>query len=350
LNVYTLQNDCTVRVGPLFNIPALLLELGCDPGPIFERNGFTLDDFKDTEHRISYLKGSQLIADCVVTAKCEHFGLRLAQMATPSYLGIIGYMSNAASTVGQALKTLVEFMDLHDDGATVALHVEENYSRLSFHIHQPGVSAAAQICDLSVAYMCKIMRSLCGKDWNASQVMVARNRPRDVTPYTRYFRTSVLFDSVSCGIVFPNHYLQIKPPGADELLYHHLELEANLFHQMQHHEIMEMLPSVLQRGLLLNQFSASDIADSFGIQERTLHRRLQSEGTSFRHELDQVRESMSMQLLETSSLPICDIAIALGYADSSGFVRAFHRWVGVSPASWRKQNSIKQAPDHTVSA
>ena len=125
-----------------------------------------------------------------------------------------------------------------------------------------------------------------------------------------------------------------------------LALEANMVHPIQHHEIVGMLPSVLQRGLLLNQFSASDIADAFGIQERTLHRRLQAAGTRFRHELDQVRESLSKQLLETSSLPIYEIAVSLGYADSSGFIRAFHRWTGVSPASWRKRNRSKQAPDH----
>ncbi len=45
------------------------------------------------------------------------------------------------------------------------------------------------------------------------------------------------------------------------------------------------------------------------------------------------------QLLESTSLPVCDIADALGYADSSGFIRAFQRWSGSSPAVWRKRNS-----------
>ena len=59
------------------------------------------------------------------------------------------------------------------------------------------------------------------------------------------------------------------------------------------------------------------------------------------NELDRVRESLSLQLLESSSLPICEIATSLGYADSSGFIRAFQRWTGSSPAAWRKQNSLR---------
>lgn len=338
MTVDTSQQCSTVRVGPLYNIPKLLIDLGCDPEPIFERNGFHPEAFKDTEHRISYLMGSRLLADCVATTNCDHFGLLLGQMASPSYLGVVGFMVNAASTVGQALEALVEYLDLHDEGSTVSLKTEEDYCQLNFQIFQPGVSAAAQICDLSVVIMCKIMRSLCGNDWNATQVQLMKRRPDNAAPYLRYYRTSVLFDSDKCGIVFPRKHLQLAPPGADELLYHHLELEADLLHQMQHRELLEMLPAVLQRGLLLSRFSASDIADEFGMQERTLHRRLQAADTSFRHELDLVRKSLSTQLLESTGLPVYDIAVSLGYADSSGFIRAFQRWTGISPAAWRKQN------------
>lgn len=330
--------ESTVRVGPLVNIPGVLLELGCDPDPVFERAGFNRGELEDTEHRISYEAGRRLLTECVRTTGCEHFGLLLGQMANPSHLGLAGFLIRTASTVGHALQALVENLDLHDGGATCVLLVEENYCRLSFHIHQPGVSASAQIYDMSATIMFKIMRSLCGSDWKASQVLLMRRKPADSTPYTNFFRTSVIFDSEACAILFPSHCLQLKPPMADELLHHHLELEATELHQAQHSELLDTLPAILQRGLFRHQFSVHDIADAYGIQERTLHRRLQSAGTTFRKELDGVRESLSLQLLKSSSLPICDLATSLGYADSSGFIRAFQRWTGFSPASWRRQN------------
>ena len=331
----------TVRAGPLVNIPTLLLKLGCDPDPVFEKAGFEREALEDTEHRISYLKGGRLLAECVAATQCEHFGLMLGKMAGPSHLGVAGFLMLTASTVGQALETLVKNIRLHDEGGTCALDVEADYSQLSFHIHEPDVSAIAQIYDMSAVIMCKTLRSLCGDDWTASQVLLIRKRPVDLTPYTRCFRAPVLFDSDICGIQFSSHCLQLRPPTADKLLYHHLELEAKVLHEMHHHELIDMLPAVLQRGVLLEQCSARDIADAFGLQERTLHRRLQAAGTSFRQELDRVREALSLQLLESSSLPICEIATSLGYADSSGFIRAFQRWTGSSPAAWRKQNNLR---------
>ena len=341
MDMDSLRQDSTFRVGPLANLSKLLGKLSCEPDPIYERAGFRREDFEDTENRISYVSGSRLLADCVTATECDHFGLLLGQMAGPSYLGVAGFLASTASTVGQALQALVDNLDLHDEGGSVALQIEDDYCKLSFSIHQPGVSAVSQIHDMSVVVMYEIMRALCGRDWIASQVHLPRKKPRDLAPHIRYFRTAVLFDARYCGIVFPSHNLQLKPPAADEFLHHHLEQEANLLHQIQHHEIMEILPSVLQKCLLQDQYKAPDIAAALGIHERTLHRRLKSAGTNFRRELDSVRESLSIQLLEVSALPIYEIATSLGYADSSGFIRAFHRWTGFSPASWRKQHKGK---------
>lgn len=332
--------DCTVRVGPFINVPSLLRNLGCDPEPVFQRVGLFETTFADPDHRISYVQAARLLMECADSSACEHFGLLLGQRAGPSHLGVVGFMLRAASTVGQALKAVIEHLCLHDEGGFCSLEIEPDYTRLSYRIHQPGVCAVNQIYDLSAANMCQAMRSLCGSTWNASEVFLVRPKPNNPMPFHQYFRSTLFFNSDSCSIVFPSSVLDYAPPTADELLYHHLELEAEVLHKVRHNDVMDTLPALLQRGLLLDQCSAKDIAAMYAINERTLHRRLNSAGTTFRQELDRTRESLSVQLLEGTSLPICDIATSLGYADSSGFIRAFHRWTGFSPARWRRKNAL----------
>lgn len=323
----------------MVNLASTVGSLGCDPGQLFRQSGFDLEDFQDPDHRLPYIRASQLLARCVEATNCEQLGFLLAQQAGPSHLGVAGFLVRTAPRVEQALQSLVENLDLHDEAGTLTLDVGTEFTSMSFVLNLPGVEAVDQIYDMATVIMYNIMQALCGPDWNAATVRLGRREPEDTAPYRKFFGNILLFDSTVCGISFNNKYLNQKPPTADSLLYQHLEREAREMHALQHQELMEELPAVLRRGLLTEQFAARHIAEVFGLHERTLHRRLRASGTSFRSELDQARKAVSEQLLASTSLQVCDIANALGYADSSGFIRAFQRWSDISPTSWRKQNS-----------
>jgi AraC-like DNA-binding protein len=334
------DNEVTVRVGPMVNLAALIYSLGRDPQPIFGRAGFTVEEFQNPDHRIGYQKTSRLLAGCVEATGCDHLGLLLGMRAEPSHLGLAGFLVRAAPTVERALQALVENLDLHDDGGTSTLRIERDYTTLSYQIHLPGVAASSQIYDLSAAVIYRTMQVLCGPDWTASSVELERREPEKVALYRRFFRTTLYFNSTHSVVTFASSYLVKSTTTADKLLFSHLEEEAQLLHNLHRHDLMEAFPAALVRGLLTEQFSAGAIADRFGIHERTLHRRLRDAGTSFRHELDRARRSVSEQLLGTTSLSVGEVASALGYADSSGFIRAFQRWCGTSPSAWRRRNGF----------
>lgn len=65
---------------------------------------------------------------------------------------------------------------------------------------------------------------------------------------------------------------------------------------------------------------------------RTLRRRLELEGTSFRELVDEVRQSRAEALI-ADGISVSQIAHWLGYGSSSAFVHAYKRWRGVTPGS-----------------
>lgn len=67
----------------------------------------------------------------------------------------------------------------------------------------------------------------------------------------------------------------------------------------------------------------------------SLARRLAEEGTSYQRIKDDLRRDQAIQLLSGSPLSIDDIALALGYEDARAFYRAFRRWTGTVPGSYR---------------
>lgn len=78
------------------------------------------------------------------------------------------------------------------------------------------------------------------------------------------------------------------------------------------------------------------VAASLNMTPRTLHRRLQQEGLSFKQLLDDMRRQQAMTLLRHQRMAIGDIAQQLGYKDQANFVRAFKRWTGSTPSQFRK--------------
>jgi len=71
------------------------------------------------------------------------------------------------------------------------------------------------------------------------------------------------------------------------------------------------------------------------MDRRTLNRRLNAFGTGFQELADEIRLEIARQMLEDSTMEVIQIALLLDYADASAFTRAFRRWTGTTPASWR---------------
>lgn len=69
--------------------------------------------------------------------------------------------------------------------------------------------------------------------------------------------------------------------------------------------------------------------------ERTLKRRLQQEGASFRALSNAARHAQAERLIGEGRLTMTEIAAELGFSDLSSFSQAFKRWSGVAPTKAR---------------
>ena len=87
---------------------------------------------------------------------------------------------------------------------------------------------------------------------------------------------------------------------------------------------------------------AAEVADRLNLSISTLRRHLSSEGTSFQLLKDECRRAAALRYLGSTDLTLNDIAILLGFDESSAFFRAFKRWTGVTPNQYR-QSTNKQA-------
>ena len=79
-----------------------------------------------------------------------------------------------------------------------------------------------------------------------------------------------------------------------------------------------------------------EVAELLHCSSRTLSRKLSAQGWRYQQLIDQVREIQARRYLTDPTLSITRIGQQLGYADSSGFHRAFKKWTGMSPRGFRR--------------
>lgn len=95
--------------------------------------------------------------------------------------------------------------------------------------------------------------------------------------------------------------------------------------------LLELLPG--GRG------SVAQVAKTLGVSERTLQRKLHTEGKNFQTVLSETREKLARHYLANSDLSTPEIALLLGFEDSTSFFRAYRDWTGTTPK--RSRNAMR---------
>ena len=83
--------------------------------------------------------------------------------------------------------------------------------------------------------------------------------------------------------------------------------------------------------------SLAIVAHEIATSRRQLQRAFAEAGsTSFSRELQRIRMARAAQLLLDGSLPVQDVAAAVGYRQAAQFAKVFRRYHGVPPSGFRR--------------
>lgn len=81
----------------------------------------------------------------------------------------------------------------------------------------------------------------------------------------------------------------------------------------------------------------SEAARALHMTPRTLIRRLEADGTTFQSIKDALRRDIAIRHLQTGQYNIETIAQDVGFSSSASFHKAFQRWTGKTPSSYRRR-------------
>ena len=327
----------SVHLGISKEIAPTLRALGVDPEPVIREAGLDPRLFDDAMSMIPFAALGRLYTLCVARTGCPHFGLLVGRRTSILSFGLVGRLMQHSHNVGEALRALVSNLSTQDRVVVPALTSRDGIALLTFATYQAKSRSGPQILDAALGVTVNILRTLCGSGWRPEEVLLPRAAPADQALYRHHFRAPVRFNQESASIVFPARDLDLRIAGADPLLRVMLEERIQQLKGAQGSEFSDDIRRLLRTRLTGNHCSADDIAHLLTMHRRTLARRLKGSGMGYRAITNEIRFEIARQLLEDTQVPLTQISAALGYSEASAFTRAFRRWSGQTPTTWRAE-------------
>ncbi len=306
---------------------------GSNPAPVITRAGIDPELLRNPENSLSFVELDRLLQTCVDATNCEHLGLLVGQRGTTTSLGLVGRLMLTAPTLKTAVLDLCTNQRRYVRGAVAYLVIQNDTAFWGYAVHHPNMKAIEQLGDGALAVGFNLMKELVG--FAPDEILISRRDPNNTAPYRRFFGCTPQFDSQQNALAFPASLLSRPVYSADRELRGILEKSVAAYWAVKQPSVVQTVTRMLRARVIFPDTSLETVANELFMHPRTLNRRLQMEGKSFRELINQARFEVARQLLAGTRMDVTDIALALGYADLSGFTHAFQRWSGIAPSEWR---------------
>lgn len=312
---------------------------GVDYTPLLSRAGIAPETLQDNTKHVSAQSLEALLALLVEASGDRCFGLHSAQFVEPASYSVLGYISMNCSTLRMIQAKLPIYEKIVGDMGVTSIDVTDGFvlQRWSCQFNNPLARQHEIECVL--ASWCLFSRRFLNfEGWHS--IWFEHSGPGDrnlLDDYTELFGCEVFFDQPASGLRFAESALdEVFPQANEQLLQTLLDHATTLLSGLDNHKSTADQTKNLLRLVLKNQTPSSQIvADMLGISSRTLHRRLDDEGTCYKELLNQLRLELALYYLQTTRLSIDSIAHQLGYAEARSFHRGFKQWTGRTAGSYR---------------
>lgn len=262
-----------------------------------------------------------------------NIGLVWAPALTVADYGAWGGYVLGAPTLGAALIRAQSVMPYHSskDKTNFRIHGDlvgyEYQFALKEHPTYPNIAFSAIGAVLSVFY------HFLGSSWRPRQIFCDLPRLQIHEEVEATFGCPVLWNKDRLEIWFERSALSVVSP--------HQMTKKTTLEDIKRERVVrppssfpEIVSRVLQLQIASGGIDLNAAARSLDIGPRSLQRRLQSEGASFRALANRAKAARAIELLYEGSLSVQEIATDLGYENSQNFSRAFRRSIGLPPSAY----------------
>lgn len=316
-------------------LPAALAEVGVSPAAVLTAAGLPARLFDATVVRLPVARYFDLWRAIRAVSGDPSVGLRLvqrvrAELTEPLFLALLCArdLGAAADAVARYKRMLSpEALAVSRDGAELTLE----------YVWSPEFGEPPQaLVDAELGFLVEVARRAT-RELGLSPLRLSL-RATALDPgaqHADFFRCPVVLGAPSDAVTFGRDdahrpFLTHNPSMLQAL-------DPYLRAQTPTESPLARLRAALAEGLRGRRMTVRSVARDLALSSRSLQRMLTEHGTTFRAELDAVRNQHALAYLRGSVYSDAEVAWLLGYEDPNSFYRAFRGWNGFTPAEARRR-------------
>ena len=333
----------------------LLMALSLDLAPlekIFENSRFLTSDhsWQDVIKQDTLLISDaiKLVENIEKHAKTPDYAAIFGAHLGAASHGPVGYATLSAATVGDALRTFLQWFYLRCDAYKARITSIETFVEVTIEDTSNNDVFKAFFFEAMARALEVIIIFLVGQAPENSMLIYFESQAANKQQLLeQHFHAKLVFGSSQNKLLIPKQVWYKKSPLHDQTSYEFnieqcKKLQATLndktsMESLVKQVIKQHINDIINKnkeGSPISQVHASKLLN---IHERTLIRRLKQCDTSFKQLLEIERKEFSRTLLSLPKYTVYDVANILGYAESANFCRAFKRWYHCTPTEFRRR-------------
>ncbi len=316
---------------------------GIDPKTTLAAAGIDHDapwDPKVMIPAVAYYDMLEAMAEKVdVTELPLHVG---ASMRCDDY-GALGLAWKAAPTLEGSCSRVERYARLWT--GVVSYELRDNPRGTLFILHRSGERRLGLRLsnEATLASAVSLGREVCPVPLYPVEVFAQHATPKSKAFHETWFGCPVTFGADLDAVLFSKEAMERSNLLGDEGISRYLmsHLDAELADIPNAPPLVVQAKDAIAQALNEGGPKMTDIAKSLGLSARSFHRRLSEHGLSFQTLTEETRRELAEGLLRDQNYSLADVAFLVGFSEQSSFTRAFKRWFGKTPATYRKTYSQK---------
>ncbi|MFT4243199.1 MAG: AraC family transcriptional regulator [Acidovorax sp.] len=322
-------------------VVVVMAQDGVEPEQVLAGSGLGAEALPLPDTRVSYAQMGQVFDNAARLARTPTAALRAGmQMRLTSY-GMYSYALLSSASTAEVIDFAVRYHRSMGPLTDISFTREDGVDAFRHEpllAHDPESATYRFMVEFALAAHQALCRDLYGDAFAFSAIRLAYPAPGHAQELRDWFQCPVQFDQPVNEVQIGGTWSQRAPRMPDPVTHATARSICQQFLADLPHS--SGVAATVRRVLVTQQpwrFPRIELmADELAMHPRTLRRRLEAQGTSYRQILSEVRCMLAIDYLRKTRMTTEEIASRLGYSDASNFRHAFTRWTGKVPHDYRR--------------